>query len=1629
MMRTFDLKRCTISVMAGLCALFLICYVTSWGQTPSVKGTPENNKKKVGELKQKAAEYYKNADFTLALNYYQEAQRLATDDAEIKARIEDCQRKIQEKKDLLTNIPVDPRKKEESLAQKYNRAKELYDAKKFTEARKEFYELWIIAGRYKKTLSYLEDIDKRTKESEKKTQQAKAEPAKVAKKEAEKKMAQQAAEEAKKKEKVKKLLQQGDQDFTNGKYEKAIAAYTEALELDKENKEAGQKLEQAKIAQEQARQAQKKEEEQKLQIKNHLEKGKTLYNGGNYQEALKEFQAVLSLDNTHKQAKEYVEKTNSKIMELQKEEEARKTKEEKIKASLARANELAGKENYKEALKEYENVLKLDKNNKKAREGQEKVKQLMVTREAKAKEEQKLREMEAEKQAKLSGYLKKGETALKEGNVTKAIENYQEALRLDANNQTAKEGIEKAKALREAKEKELAEKKRAEEEKKAQEVAKAKKEKEEAEQKRKAEEERKAQELARAKKEKEEAEQKRKAEEERKAQELAKAKKEKEEAEQKQKAEEEKKAQEIARAKKDIEIAQKTEPEKEKKELEQIEKIKREQQKKADDLTKKGKDLFQRGKYEEALKNFEEALQLNPLNAEAAEYKTKTEAQLEEMKRAEEKKKEEERLKKEAQQKAEALYAEALEAFRGRRYDLAEQKATEALKVLPGWAKANQLLQDIENAKKTTEKDRVSQIIAEGKDLYNKGLYSEAIEKFKEALNIMPVNEEASRYISLCNQRIAERQRDLDRRQRETKKSEAMRLFQAGLSAYRDKRLDEAVAKWEEALRVYPELEDAKRYLEQTRDEYQQYLTAKLEKETFAQREETAQKKLNTLITMVTKKPIPLRDFLKNLYIISDIDFYVAEGVEAQIEVKFEDKPLYEVLDTVLLPIGLKWERKPGTDIIIVSPDLSTRVFELTPAQLTKIKSLMDSKFIQRMLWGATGEPSLKGVELTLDERESVLIMVDSKQNLQKMEAFIRDLQKEAPPELIWKSYKIEPQFGEKIKAILEAMLEVEKPTPYSRERRIMISGDELVIKDIPENIKKAEQILTDRNFIKKIKEEKLVAEVFDITPQGISQENIAQAEDFGKYVTTVVENMLYAKTGKSAAEAEGRRLWLRSYVEPPNTPKMTLTVVDYPSNIEAVADLIARLPEIKKGERSEIIYLKYAKASDMSSYLDTVLGVSAAPAVSAVAGAQQVTKSLRVNQEIVFRELSFRLTRVNENDIANENDDSAEFVARTPTTSQDITIEEFRSEFIDEYEIIVEDIKPSGTPGQGRARVTLRYNPAGRTGMTIMATPTGTPAPAMAEELPPLSIEPFDDLNALLIKYTDPAKFSEVKKWIDKFDMPIPQVSIETKFVEVLENRAKEYSAEFSWLNMGKGIDLDSSVFNTRFGQYMDEFRDELEPPIETTQMSNLLKGTTIFNWIIGGGASAINYQLRLLEAEGIINVVSGPMVTVLNGESADFLIERQFGLPQVTAEGTAATGQYYTSLTQVDMSVTPTVTYLGSITLDIQAVIRDFESNMGSVVFYQRPYAADGIGPRTVYHNNTDKSIIRKDLNTIARVQDGGTIVLGGWTGEHVGNYHSGVPILRNLPYIGQILFGRNLQTVEKTTLLIFLTANIVK
>jgi hypothetical protein len=90
----------------------------------------------------------------------------------------------------------------------------------------------------------------------------------------------------------------------------------------------------------------------------------------------------------------------------------------------------------------------------------------------------------------------------------------------------------------------------------------------------------------------------------------------------------------------------------------------------------------------------------------------------------------------------------------------------------------------------------------------------------------------------------------------------------------------------------------------------------------------------------------------------------------------------------------------------------------------------------------------------------------------------------------------------------------------------------------------------------------------------------------------------------------------------------------------------------------------------------------------------KSITSALHVGGELKLGDLRLRLVRVNENNANDALDDSVELVVNTATSSQDVTIEKLHSQFIDDYEISVPEIKPSGKPEEALATITIRYAP-----------------------------------------------------------------------------------------------------------------------------------------------------------------------------------------------------------------------------------------------------------------------------------------------------------------------------------------------
>ena len=809
-----------------------------------------------------------------------------------------------------------------------------------------------------------------------------------------------------------------------------------------------------------------------------------------------------------------------------------------------------------------------------------------------------------------------------------------------------------------------------------------------------------------------------------------------------------------------------------------------------------------------------------------------------------------------------------------------------------------------------------------------------------------------------------------------------------------------------------------------------------------------------------------------------EMEYSITEGAKAEISGNFQNKSLREVLDTILLPIGLSWSVK-GRNTILIDQKLLPRTYTLAPSQMSKISALFASGDLQKNIWGQTTPPS-QGCVITLDERANMMLVTGSKLHIQRVESLLPTLKEAETQEMVVRLYKINEKDGQRIKSLINSIISATSGAPFDLERKIFIDKDDLIVRDTPENIRKIEELLLDKKFINDMRNEKLDIANFSLVPRDTEVVS-DQIRTFTARVVEAVKVFLYSQEGESKAMEEGRRLWYDPYT-------LQLTIVDTPSNLARVGQYIDALPEIGEKTRQEVVFLTYAVAEDLAGSLERILDITSGGTGGAGGGegGNEIVFKLRQGETRQWRNMSIRVLRVQDPSRAGRgggsvrrNEGTVEFSIDTGYDTQQLSMQELTTQYTDDYRITIEDIAAqAGDTGMGSARFRISYipqlvrNQMNQINDQMVPQDTGTTQQSLDDT--GISINPFGELNALIIRYSNPALYKDVKDLIAQLDKPMNQVSIETKFVEVNETRAKEFSADFDIAGLGKDasgkdrhLDWDTNRFNSRFAQDNDEFRDIFSPPLENPMSANLIKGTTVLNALIGNGQPTLNFSLHLLESEGVLNIVNGPRVTSLDGQEAVFRIEMynptrgttqsipglssggQGGLYVINPldnlmqnfrmgdfdEGTQDQGL----INAVVLRVTPEITSQNSIILnELSAELIDYEGWLGEAVI-------KGLTTNGATQNNTTTNVTiptrasssinqtmllkRKRIETNARINNGGTIILGGWTGERSEELTSGIPILRNMPYLGKLLFSRAQRSSDRTTLMIFLTCYLVE
>ena len=266
---------------------------------------------------------------------------------------------------------------------------------------------------------------------------------------------------------------------------------------------------------------------------------------------------------------------------------------------------------------------------------------------------------------------------------------------------------------------------------------------------------------------------------------------------------------------------------------------------------------------------------------------------------------------------------------------------------------------------------------------------------------------------------------------------------------------------------------------------------------------------------------------------------------------------------------------------------------------------------------------------------------------------------------------------------------------------------------------------------------------------------------------------------------------------------------------------------------------------------------------------------------------------------------------------------------------------------------------------------------------------------NRIIVKDTA-ENLEKIKKIVELLDTATPQILIEAKIVVARESYLKDIgigALNFAYnpLKEITGGDADSPQSGFAFNSL-------------TTPQAPSLIGFTVDKYKKLGN---LNLQLRLMESQSKIKVVSSPRVITQNKQSATLTSTDETSYITSNVSNGVVTQNYSTTSVAVSLNVTPSVTNDGAIALTVSIN----KSTFGNRI------AADAPPNKT---NN--------QISTNVMVDNGSTVVLGGLYEVDEDETEVGVPWLKEIPVLGWLFRNSYSPSKNKKELLVFITPRII-
>ena len=274
-------------------------------------------------------------------------------------------------------------------------------------------------------------------------------------------------------------------------------------------------------------------------------------------------------------------------------------------------------------------------------------------------------------------------------------------------------------------------------------------------------------------------------------------------------------------------------------------------------------------------------------------------------------------------------------------------------------------------------------------------------------------------------------------------------------------------------------------------------------------------------------------------------------------------------------------------------------------------------------------------------------------------------------------------------------------------------------------------------------------------------------------------------------------------------------------------------------------------------------------------------------------------------------------------------------------------------------------------------------------------------------------------EKLIAELDVPARQVMVEARIVEAEDGFSRQLGVKFgyagsngknswgsNWTNAAANRNNYVNGQRTLANWARDPSKNEIPALPAWTVDPNVnlptAAATSSIALVHALSSGALGLELSAQQAQNKLKIVSTPRV--LTQDRKEAIIEAGTEVPYQEASSSGATSTSFKKAV-LGMTVTPNITPDGQIIMDIKI-------NKDSVNSDCRA---------------TEPCINTQRLNTNVMVEDGGTLILGGIYQEENSEGVSKVPLLGDIPVVGN-LFKSKTRSDKKTELLIFITPRIV-